>query len=202
MSEKEFGAAEIEEKVHDLARSMDRIRSAHADAQDVVVDMKHAKHSRLELLAKDLLQVMKDVPDDNDQFEFALTKGEAPRLWIDMTTFVRMGKDGREYEFVKDTRIGRSILGRTDVREVMGAHVTDYVAERILERERAIEGEWIGVANLDEQGTNISNSEISEGYSGWAVFGWFITGLIIGAGALIVAARNGQLENIMGWLFS
>ena len=79
MAEKDLEAADIERKVHNLAEAMSRVRSAQADREDVVVDMKHAKFSRLELLADDVAPVFDDVPDDNEQFEFAITNGETPR---------------------------------------------------------------------------------------------------------------------------
>lgn len=148
MIKKEMEAGEIERRVHDLANAMNKIRTAQADRDDVVVEMKHTKVSRLELLRDDLQPVLDDIPYDNEMFDFALKKGETPRLWIDVTSFVRMGADGREYEFVKDTRMGRVILGRGGSRKKMGAHITDYVAERLLERERMIEGDWLSLTHM------------------------------------------------------
>jgi len=148
MIKKEMEAGEIERRVHDLANAMNKIRTAQADRDDVVIEMKHSKVSRLELLRNDLQSVQDDIPYDNEMFDFALKKGDTPRLWIDMTSFVRMGADGREYEFVKDTRMGRVILGRGSSRKKMGEHVTDYVAERILERERMIEGDWLSLTHM------------------------------------------------------
>lgn len=148
MIKKEMEAGEIERRVHDLANAMNKIRTAQADRDDVVVEMKHTKVSRLELLRDDLQSVQDDIPYDNEMFDFALMKGDTPRLWIDMTSFVRMGADGREYEFVKDTRMGRVILGRGSSRKKMGEHITDYVAERLLERERMIEGDWPSIKHM------------------------------------------------------
>ena len=148
MIKKEMEAGEIERRVHDLANAMNKIRTAQADRDDVVVEMKHTKVSRLELLRDDLQSVQDDIPYDNEMFDFALMKGDPPRLWIDMTSFVRMGADGRDYEFVKDTRMGRVILGRGSSRKKMGEHITDYVAERLLERERMIEGDWLSLNHM------------------------------------------------------
>lgn len=150
MIKKEMEAGEIERRVHDLANAMNKIRTAHVDRDDVVVEMKHTKVSRLELLRDDLQPVIDDIPYDNEMFDFALVKGDTPRLWIDMTSFVRMGVDGREYEFVKDTRMGRVILGRGSSRKKMGEHITDYIAERMLERERMIEGDWLSITHMME----------------------------------------------------
>lgn len=150
MIKKEMEAGEIEQRVHDLANAMNNIRSMQADRDDVVVEMKDTKRTRLELLFEDLEPVINDIPKENEQFDFAVTKGEVPRLWVDMTSFVRMGSDGREYEFVKDTRMGRVILGHGSSRKKIGEHVTNYVAERLLERERMIEGDWLSLKHMME----------------------------------------------------
>ena len=189
MSEQELDAQAIETKVHNLSQAMDKAREAQASRDDVVIDMKQAARARLELLAQDLQPVIDDLPANADQFEFALTSGETPRLWIDMTAFVRMGRDRRMYEFVKDTRLGRTLLAETDDRERMGRAVTDYVAERLLERERAIEGDWISqrTAPADNQPAQ------ARAPSGWRTVFIFLLGLILGAAGLVVWAWFGTL---------
>ncbi len=205
MSKKDLDAKEIEEKVHNLAKSMEKVRSAQADKDDVVVDMRHATRSRLEMLAEDLLSVFNEVPPGNDQFEFALTQGETPRLWIDMTAFVRMSGGGQEYEFVKDTRLGRVVLARGKDREEIGQHVTDYVAERIVLREREIEGDWISFQTAAD--TNAKNGNIVGGSTGsvstrtnWISLVWFILGMVGGAIALTLLAWHGYLESMLSKL--
>ena len=213
MVEKDLEASDIERKVHDLAEAMSRLRNAQADRDDVVVDMKHAKFSRLQLLAEDISPVFEDIPEDNEQFEFALTNGETPRLWIDMTSFVRMGADGREYEFVKDTRLGRVILGRSTHRELIGKSITDYVAERILERERMIEGDWISAkALLLDQvretdgspagtvGETSQDTGSPEESSASAVLVWLFAGLAIGLAVVLAVVAVDQFDPIMDWL--
>jgi hypothetical protein len=64
-------------------------------------------------------------------------------LWIDMTSFVVMARDRRSYRFLKDTRLGRTVILETAKLDDMADTVTHYVAERIIERERAIEGDWL-----------------------------------------------------------
>ncbi len=148
MIEKELEPSDIERKVLDLASAMKDIRSAQADDDDNIVEMKHAKLSRLELLIDDLKPVIDDIPKGCDQFDFLLSQGKAPRLWVDMTSFVRLAGDGSEYEFVKDTRLGRVILAREENRKAIGEHVTKYIAERVLERERMIEGDWVSLSKM------------------------------------------------------
>ena len=226
MIKKEIEAGEIERRVHDLANAMNKIRSAQADRDDVVVEMKHTKVSRLELLRDDLQPVQDDIPYDNEMFDFALLKGDTPRLWVDMTSFVRMGVDGREYEFVKDTRMGRVILGHGSSRKKMGEHVTDYVAERLLERERMIEGDWLSLTHMmDARNADVEKLEatkevvsqpaLSESmdesqsiqsvvnkpqHSTLSLFVWFLTGLIAGAGILFILAWVGLMEQIVQWV--
>lgn len=200
MSELEFDAKQIERKVSDLAEAMDRVRNDQASRDDVVVEMKQASHARLELLAQDLQPVFNDVPDDNDQFEFALTNGENARLWIDMTSFVRMGRDRRVYEFVKDTRMGRQMLGETDDRAKMNRMVTNYIAERMLERERMIEGDWVAMANYDfseETEETVAEIEKPQKSDFWSVVLWTLMGTVLGAAAMVLWAWYGDIPGFL-----
>ena len=56
---------------------------------------------RLELLAAELAPVFADVPDDVDIFDFAVSSGLQPRLWIDAVSHVAMGRDRRTYRFLQ-----------------------------------------------------------------------------------------------------
>lgn len=116
------------------------VKNALADRDDVVVDMREAHRMRLDLLAAELAPVFADVPADIDSFDFAVSSGLQPRLWIDAVSHVAMGRDRRTYRFLKDTRIGRVVLAEsTDMKPVVD-QVTKYVAERIVERQRMMEG--------------------------------------------------------------
>jgi len=201
MSDVEIDAKQIEKKVSDLSDAMERVRDDQASRDDVVVEMKQAGRARLELLAQDLQPVFKDIPDDNDQFEFALTNGEPSRLWIDMTSFVRMGREKRSYEFVKDTRMGRTILGKSEDRERMARIITNYVAERMLERERMIEGEWLALRDYDFDGADDGEAEAQNARNGSASmltgFGWLAIGLVLGAAAMIAWAWFGDIPTFL-----
>ncbi len=195
---KELDAKDIEARVHDLSKSMERMKSKQADRDDVVVELMQSQQTRLEMLARDMQSVFSEIPDGNDQFEFALSKGETPRLWVDMTTHVRMGRDTREYELVKDTKMGRKILASTADKNQMGQVITDYVADKILERERAIEGEWVALSGYQfESESEIEKTavEIKTQPGGliWNAIGWFISGAIICGMALFAWALFGGL---------
>ncbi|MEZ5873167.1 MAG: hypothetical protein R3D32_15250 [Nitratireductor sp.] len=202
MADTEIDAKKIEGKVHDLAAAMERIRNAQADRDDVVVEMKQAARTRLEMLAQELGPVFDALPPDNDQFEFALTAGETPRLWIDMTAFVRLARDRRVFEFVKDTRLGRTVLGETENRKRMAQMVTDYVAERVLEKERMIEGEWLSMKSYDfsrsgdEEVPVVAAAETLRKRSGWFTFFLFLLGILAGAAGMIAWAWFGRMPTL------
>jgi hypothetical protein len=123
-----------------LADAIRDVKNAFADRDDVVVDMREAHRMRLDLLAAELAPVFAEVPADMDNFDFAVSSGLQPRLWIDAVSHVAMGRDRRTYRFLRDTRIGRVVLAEsTDLKPVADA-VTRYVAERVMERQRAMEG--------------------------------------------------------------
>lgn len=123
-----------------LADAIRDVKNAFADRDDVVVDMREAHRMRLDLLAAELAPVFAEVPTDIDGFDFAVSSGLQPRLWIDAVSHVAMGRDRRTYRFLKDTRIGRVVLAEsTDMKPVASA-VTRYVAERVVERQRMMEG--------------------------------------------------------------
>lgn len=126
----------------------DAIRGAQvaaADRGDVVIDMKEADLARIEILAQDLQPVFDEVPADDEQWDFAISTGLQPRLWIDATAHVMMGRDRRTYRFVRDTRLGRSVLAESPELKPISDAVTTYIAERIVERQRMMEGERVSL---------------------------------------------------------
>ena len=135
--------SEAQPKRHDLREAIRRVRLVSTEQADGLADLRDAERARLELLADSLADLIAEVPDDLDFFAFALSAGETPRLWIDLTSHVAMGRDRRTYRLLKDTRLGRTVLHETASREEMTERITDYVAERVLARQRAIEGDWI-----------------------------------------------------------
>ena len=140
------------ENVRSLRDTIRKVRTAEAERSDVVVELRDAERARLELLAEELRSVFNEVPPDDDQFIFAVAPGTPPRLWIDMTSFVVMGRDRRSYRFLKDTRLGRTVILETAKLDDMADTVTEYVAERIIERERALEGDWLMKRVMHDEG--------------------------------------------------
>lgn len=124
-----------------LSDAIREVKNAAADRQDVVVELREATRMRLQLLAAELAPVFAEVPADVDIFDFVLSSGLQPRLWVDSVSHVAMGRDRRTYRFLKDTRIGRVVLAESVRMEAIADAVTRYVAERIVERERLVDGE-------------------------------------------------------------
>lgn len=124
-------------------RLRDAIRLARieqAEQTGVVIDLRDADVARLDILNEALEPVFADVPDSVDLFDRGLSHGDAPRLWIDVVAHVAMARDKRTYRFLQDTRAGRKILAEsTETADIVTA-VTRYVAQRLIERERALAG--------------------------------------------------------------
>jgi hypothetical protein len=115
-----------------------RARIEAADRTGVVVDLRDAEVARLEILNDALDPLFAQVPDQIDLFDRGISQGETPRLWIDVVAHIMMGRDKRQYRFVQDTRYGRIVLAESHDTAVIVDAVTDYVARRMIERERAM----------------------------------------------------------------
>ena len=122
-------------------RLKDALRKARVDQAErsgVVVDLHDAEVARLELLKEALDTLFEEVPKEVDLFDRGISRGETPRLWIDAIAHIGMGRDKRVYRFVQDTRYGRKVLAESvNVGEMVDA-VTKYLAQRLIERERAL----------------------------------------------------------------
>ncbi len=127
----------------ELRRAIREVRIAHSERNDVVVELREAEIARLELLGEALDGVIADLPSDSDQYLVGILPGQPPRYWVDATSFVVMGRDKRQYLFQKDLRLGRTTLAESASVDTIADAVTRYVAERIVEREQAIEGDWL-----------------------------------------------------------
>jgi len=78
-----------------LADAIRDVKSIAADRADVIADLRVTSRTRLELLAQELEPVFADVPTDDPSFDFAISSGEQPRLWIDAVAHVAMARDHR-----------------------------------------------------------------------------------------------------------
>lgn len=160
------------------------IRQARIEAAErsaVVVDLRDAELARLEMLSEALEPVFAEIPADIDLFDRGITHGEPPRLWIDMVAHVVMARDRRVYRFVQDMRYGRRVLAETAHVPQMVAAVTQYVARRLVERERALAG-GDGETREARALASLRRHRRRRGFL------LFAAGLLCGAAALLAAA--------------
>ena len=121
-----------------LKEAIRQARIETAERSSVVVDLRDAELARLELLNDALEPLFAEIPPDVDLFDRGINRGDPPRLWIDVIAHVVMGRDKRLYRFVQDTRFGRKVLSESTEVAVMVDAITNYVARRLVERERAL----------------------------------------------------------------
>ena len=165
-----------------LADVIREVKNAAADRDDVVVELREAGRMRLELMAADLAPLFAEVPADIDLFDFTISSGLQPRLWIDAVSHVAMARDRRTYRFVKDTRAGRVVLAEAAAIKPVADQVARYVAERLIERERLMEGRAEpALPGLRKREDEAETTVVRRG--GWPAF---LSGLgLVAAGALV-----------------
>jgi hypothetical protein len=201
-----------ERRLTDIVRE---VKIAAAERSDVVVDMRDADRARLELLADELRPVVEDVDPEDDRFDFGISTGQQPRFWIDAVAHVHMGPDRRIYRVVRDTRLGRTVLAETVEVKAAADAVARYVAERVIERERVLSGDFEPLNNMprasalheaDAQAAEAAKAEEAAPQpaqpepasvapvrkqprdAGFVIgASWFILGCVAGAAALVVA---------------
>lgn len=165
----------------------DAVREARIEAAErsgVVVDLRDAELARLELLNDALEPLFKEIPTEVELFDRGISRGDVPRLWIDVVAHVEMGRDKRMYRFVQDTRYGRKVLAESyEVPELVSA-VTKYVARRLVEREQALAGDT-SVKPLPD----VAMPGKRRG-SFWRGVRIFIFGILVGVGALVALALS------------
>ena len=125
-----------------LADIVRDVKIASADRTDVVVDIREADRARLELLAQEVRPLIEDIDPADDRFDFGISSGLQPRLWIDSVAHVHMGRDRRIYRFVRDTRLGRVVISDSSDMARTADAVGRYIAERVIERERILAGDF------------------------------------------------------------
>ena len=122
----------------DLMAAIRRARLDDAQRSKTVTGLREGEFARLDLIHAQLGPVFAQVPEDVDIFDHGIVPGERPRCYIDMLAFVEMERDRQTYRFSVDTRRGRIPVAQSERAEVIVAAVTDYVARRLVERERML----------------------------------------------------------------
>ena len=172
--------AETAETPQPLKDAVREARIEAAERSGVVVDLRDSDVARLELLNDALNPLFDEVPNDVDLFDRGVSKGDIPRLWIDVVAHVEMGRDKRQYRFVQDTRYGRAVLAESYEVPAMADAIKRYVARRLVEREHAL---------ADDAGRNVAQAVMYYGRrQRWRAVGMFVLGLFAGIAGLIALA--------------
>lgn len=182
------------------------VRLNAAERSDVVVELREASRARMELLVQELNGTIQSIPNDDDQFDFALSSGQNPRLFVDATTHIGLARDRMTYRFVRDTRIGRVVLEENRDLKIIADRVTRYIAERIVERQRMMDGPVTDLAKIPSAKVEISElktaakpslTQSNQGVSDFMLgLIWFLIGGVAGAGGLYLWL-NGFLKSVL-----
>ena len=166
-----------------LKEAMREARIEAAERSAVIVDLRDADVARLELLSEALDPLFAEIPKGVELFDRGISRGETPRLWIDVVAHIEMGRDKRQYRFVQDTRYGRAVLAESYELPEMASAVTRYVARRLLERERALADDVpFG------QAVTLKSVEDEQRRSRLRGLRMFIYGIVVAVGALFTWA--------------
>jgi len=166
-----------------LKEAMHQARVEAAERTSVVVDLRDAEVARLELLNEALDPLFAELAPEVELFDRGLSRGDTPRLWIDAVAHVVMGRDKRVYRFLLDTRIGRRVLAEShEIADIVKA-VTDYVARRLIERERALDEDPGFIARVGQQEAMRVRRRRR-----WRAWGALVLGFLLGLITLMLVA--------------
>jgi hypothetical protein len=125
-----------------LQAAIRRARVDNAEQSQAVAELREVEIARLELLLEAIRPVLDQAPEGAELFDPSVERGARPRLFLDMIGFVELGHDRRTYRFFQDTRHGRVLIAESPQVDRIVAAVTNYVARRLIERERALAADW------------------------------------------------------------
>ena len=180
-SEHAIPASPAPERASPLKQAVRQARIEAAERTGVVVDLRDAELARLELLNEALDPVFADIAPEVEMFDRGISKGDSPRLWVDMVAHIAMGRDKRVYRFLLDTRYGRRVLAESVSIDEVAQAITQYVARRLVERERALSGATPG-------GPEAGLHDGLRRRRAWGLLAAFVLGMVAGAIVLLAAA--------------
>ena len=175
-------AAPEEDSPPRLKVAVRQARIEVAERTSVVVDLRDAEVARLEILSEALDPIFAEIPPEIDLFDRGISRGDTPRLWLDPVAHVMMGRDKRVYRLVQDTSYGRRVLEESSEVEPIVQAVTNYVARRMVERERSLAAQ---PAAGKEAWRDI---KAERRHWRWNAFKAFFFGLVLGILALFIVA--------------
>ncbi len=177
------------EPLSPLKEAVHQARVEAAERTSVVVDLRDAEVARLELLNEALDPLFADIPPEAELFDRGVSRGDTPRLWIDVVAHIAMGRDKRIYRFLHDTRIGRHVLAEShEIPDIVQA-VTAYVARRLVERERALDEDPDFINRIGRQEAALERRRQRRRGLRAFLLGFFLGLLSLIAAAILLASR-------------
>jgi hypothetical protein len=121
-----------------LAEAINRARQTQAGRENRAEDGRVISIGRLETMRARLAPIYAAIPRDVELFDLGMVGHDPPRLFVDIIAFIELAQDRRSFRLMQETRAGRILLGETTDEKEMAGLVTDYIAARLVERERAL----------------------------------------------------------------
>ena len=183
-------AATQPEQRSPLRQALHQARVEAAERTSVVVDLRDAEVARLELLNEALDPLFAEIPPEAELFDRGISRGDTPRLWIDAVAHIAMGRDKRSYRFLHDSRVGRHVLAEShEIPDIVQA-VTNYVARRLVERQRALDENPDLASRLAPKEAKRHRQRRRRRALGALALGFIIGVLTLFAVALLMASRS------------
>ncbi len=126
------------DKVRVASEELHRAREAEATWQDAKLAVQDAAILRLFALEQELRPYVVAMPEARGFIDLSLVPSHPPRLWIDLSSYVRMDESGRQYELVQETMDSRKVLFSSERLEDMTAFARRFIAHRVARRHRYI----------------------------------------------------------------
>ncbi len=173
-----------------LKTAVHQARVEAAERTSVVVDLRDAEVARLELLNEALDPLFAEIPPEVELFDRGLSRGDTPRLWLDAVAHIAMGRDKRIYRLLQDTRVGRRVLAESNDSHEIVKVVTDYVARRLVERERALDEDPDFIGRIGRREAARERRRRRRRAFGALVFGFFLGIVTLVLIVLLLADRS------------
>jgi hypothetical protein len=125
-----------------LAEAMHRARMMpHSEARVAAAQPTPSlsPKARLDALRKKLKPLYDAIPQDVEGVDLGVVREDKPRLFLDMISFVDVSEDAKNLRLVKGGRNGPQVLHETADETALIARITDYIAERLIVRERLLD---------------------------------------------------------------
>ncbi|MGH6751851.1 MAG: hypothetical protein ACREDP_06755 [Bradyrhizobium sp.] len=146
-----------------LREAIRKARLDDAERAAAIADLRGGELARLEVLNDTLAPVFSQLPDGVELFDHGIVPGERPRLYVDILAFVEMVRGTRQYRFVQDSRWGQRVMAESEDVTAIRKAVTNYVALRLVEREKALVSDGIqGRLNTGEPEQPLASDAVEE----------------------------------------